>query len=71
MYIKINDIFSASANLKPFWLRLKMADLKNYFSDETFNNNFSDYETLVDAIMKITKYTDLMAYNQDYSIVTG
>ena len=71
MYIKINDIFPASAILRPFWLRLKMADLKNYFSDDTFYNNFSDCETLVDAIMKVTKYTDLMAYNQDYSIVTG
>ena len=69
MYKKINDIFPTSAILRPFWLGLKMEDLKSYFTDKNFYNNFKDCETLVDAIMKVTKYTDLMAYNQDYSVV--
>ena len=71
MYIKVNEIFPASAILRPFWLNLKMKNLKNYFEDKDFYNKFNDCETLVDAIMKVTKYTDLMAYNQDYSIVNG
>ena len=70
MYIKSNAIYPTSAILRPFWLNLKMEDLKSYFIDEDFYNTFNDCETLVDAIMKITKFTDLMAYNQDYSIVT-
>jgi hypothetical protein len=71
MYIKSNEIFPTSAILRPFWLNYKMSDLKNYFTDNNFYNNFKDCETLVDAIMKVTKFTDLMAYNQDYSVVTG
>ena len=71
MYIKSNEIFPTSAILRPFWLRYKMSDLKPYFSDTDFYNSFNDCETLVDAIMKVTKFTDLMAYNQDYTVVTG
>ena len=71
MYIKSNEIFPTSAILRPFWLNYKMSDLKNYFTDNNFYNNFNDCETLVDAIMKVTKFTDLMAYNQDYTVVTG
>ena len=71
MYIKSNEIFPTSAILRPFWLSYKMSDLKPYFSDTDFYNNFNDCETLVDAIMKVTKFTDLMAYNQDYTVVTG
>ena len=71
MYIKSNEIFPTSAILRPFWLNYKMSDLKNFFTDNNFYNNFNDCETLVDAIMKVTKFTDLMAYNQDYTVVTG
>jgi hypothetical protein len=71
MYIKVNEIFPASAILRPFWLNLKMKNLKSYFNDMNFFSNFEDCETLVDAIMKVTKYTDLMAYNEDYSVVTS
>ena len=71
MYIKVNEIFPASAILRPFWLNLKMKNLKSYFNDKNFFNEFEDCETLVDAIMKVTKYTDLMAYNEDYSVVTS
>ena len=70
MYIKINEIYPASAILRPFWLYLSMKDLEDFFEDKEFYKSFSDCETLVDAIMKVTKYTDLMAYNNDYDIVT-
>jgi hypothetical protein len=69
MYVKINEIFPASGILRPFWLRKKMKTLKEYFVDQDFYNTFNDCETLVDAIMKVTKYTDLMAYNEEYSVV--
>jgi hypothetical protein len=71
MYIRINKIFPASAILRPYWLNLKMTSIKNQLTDQTFYEKFSDCETLVDAIMKITKYTDLMAYNQNYDIAEG
>ena len=71
MYIRINKIFPASAILRPYWLNLKMTSIKDQFTDQTFYEKFSDCETLVDAIMKITKYTDLMAYNQNYDIAEG
>ena len=71
MYIKVNEIFPASAILRPFWLKKTMKSLKKYFKDVSFYNNFNDCETLVDAIMKVTKFTDLMAYNQNYDIVNG
>ena len=70
MYITVNEIYPVSAILRPFWLNLKMKNLENYFSDKNFYNNFNDCETLVDAIMKVTRFTDLMAYNQNYDVVT-
>ena len=69
MYIRINKIFPASAILRPYWLNLKMSSIKNQFTDKTFYESFNDCETLVDAIMKITKYSDLMAYNKNYDVV--
>ena len=71
MYIRVNEIFPASAILRPYWLNLKMSSLESQFTDKDFYNSFSDCETLVDALMKVTKYTDLMAYNQNYNIVSG
>ena len=69
MYIRINKIFPASAILRPYWLNLKMSSIKNQFTDKAFYESFNDCETLVDAIMKITKYSDLMAYNKNYDVV--
>ena len=69
MYIRINKISSASAILRPCWLNLKMSTIKNQFTDKAFYESFNDCETLVDAIMKITKYSDLMAYNKNYDVV--
>ena len=69
MYIKVNKIFPASAILRPFWLNLKMNTLKKSFKNRKFFRRFSECETLVDAIMKVTKFTDLMAYNENYNTV--
>ena len=71
MYIRVNQIFPASAILRPYWLKLKMSSLESQFTDKDFYNSFNDCETLIDALMKVTKYTDLMAYNQNYNIVSG
>ena len=62
-------IFPASAILRPYWLKLKMSSLESQFTDKDFYNSFNDCETLIDALMKVTKYTDLMAYNQNYDVV--
>ena len=55
--------------MRPFYLNTKLSDHKDKFTEQTFYKSFSDCETFVDAIMKITKYTDLMAYNQDYTVI--
>ena len=71
MYIRVNKIFPVSAILRPYWLNLKMSSIKDQFTDQNFYESFNDCETLVDALMKITPYTDLMAYNQNYDIAEG
>ena len=69
MYIRVNQIFPASAIIRPYWLNLKMSSLKDQFTDQAFFESFSDCDTLVDALMKITSYSDLMAYNKNYDVV--
>ena len=69
MYENVNSIFPTSAILDWIWLDLKMEDLGRYFTDQNYYQKFRNCETLVDAIMTVTTYTDLMAYNQDYNIV--
>ena len=69
MYETSNSIFPTSAILDWIWLDLEMADLGQYFIDKSYYKKFIDCETLVDALMIVTTYTDLMAYNQDYNIV--
>ena len=69
MYVKSNAIFPTSAILFPFWLDIKMKSLKRYFKDKDFYNSFSDCETLVDAVIKVSSFSDLMAYNEEYPTV--
>ena len=69
MYIRANKIFPVSAILRPFYLYTKLSDIKQHFTDQTFYESFSDCETIADALMKITKFTDLMAYNENYAKV--
>ena len=69
MYEMANEIFPTSAIVLPFWLDLKMEDLRESFKDEAFYNKFRSNSTLVDAIMNVTNLTDLMAYDQNYTEV--
>ena len=69
MYIRADEIFPVSAIIRPRWLTSHLYKYKDKFKDQTFYEQFSDCETFVDALMKITKYTDLMAYNENYTIV--
>ena len=70
MYIRADKIFPVSAILRPNWLTSKLSSIKDKFTNKTFYESFNDCEMLVDALMKITKYTDLMAYNQNYDTVS-
>ena len=70
-YAKLSQIFPVSAILRAFWFNIKMKDLKSYFNDQIFYQYFNDCDNLVDAIMKVTNYTDLMAYSNDYTVVTN
>ena len=69
MYIRADEIFPVSAIIRPRWLTSHLYKYKEKFTNQTFYEQFSDCETFVDALMKITKYTDLMAYNENYTIV--
>ena len=70
MYLRVDKIFPVSAILRPNWLRSRLSHYKEKFTNQTFYEYFSDCETIVDALMKITKYTDLMAYNENYTVVS-
>ena len=69
MYKSVDEIFPVSAILRPAWLNTQLSKYKDKFTDQTFYESFSDCETFVDALMKITKYSDLMAYNENYNVV--
>ena len=69
MYVKVNEIFPTSAVLLGFWLNVKMVNIQSSFTNSEFYSKFSDCDTLVDAIMKVTNSTLLMAFNRDYTQV--
>ena len=71
MYIRVDKIFPVSAILRPSWLTSRLRKFQDDFTNQTFYELFSDCETLVDALMKITKYTDLMAYDENYTVVSN
>ena len=71
MYIRVDKIFPVSAILRPSWLTSRLRKFQDDFTNQTFYELFSDCETLVDALMKITKYTDLMAYDENYTLVSN
>ena len=69
MYIRVNKIFPVSAILRANWLKSKLYHYEEDFTDKAFYEYFNDCPTIVDALMKITNYTDLMAYNENYTVV--
>ena len=69
MYIRVDKIFPVSAILRPFYLNTKLSDHKDKFTDQTFYEKFSDCETFVDALMKITKFSDLIKKKKKYTVV--
>ena len=71
MYLRVDKIFPVSAILRPSWLNSRLSPYKEKFTNQTFYEYFSDCETIVDALMKITKYTDLMAYDENYTVVSN
>ena len=46
MYIRADKIYPVSAIIRPSWLKVKLSDYKNKFTDQTFYNQFSDCETI-------------------------
>ena len=69
MYVRSNEIFPVSAIIRPSWLSTRLYKYQEHFTNQTFYEYFTDCETFVDALMKITKYTDLMAYDENYTVV--
>lgn len=68
MYENARKYLPVSAILKPGWLYKKLEEVKGKF-DEEYYEKFKDCETLVDAIMTVTDYSDLMAYDCRYSTI--
>ena len=68
MYENARKYVPVSAILKPGWLYKEMEDIKEYF-DEEYYEKFKDCETFVDAIMTVSDYSDLMAYDYRYSTI--
>lgn len=68
MYENARKYVPVSAILKPGWLYKKMVDVKGKFDEEYFEK-FKDCETLVDAIMTVSNYSELMAYDYRYSTI--
>jgi len=71
MYIRVNKIFPVSAIIRPSWLNSRLSPYKEKFTNQTFYELFEDCQTIVDALMKITNYTDLMAYDENYTVVSN
>jgi hypothetical protein len=67
-YETVREFVPVSAIIRPGWLYQRMADLRQYF-DPGYYQRFADCETLVDAIMKVSDFSDLMAYDRRYSTV--
>ena len=68
MYESARKYVPVSAILKPGWLYKNMVDVKSKF-DEDYYEQFKNCETFVDAIMTVTDYSDLMAYDYRYSTI--
>ena len=68
MYENARKYVPVSAILKPGWLYKKMEDVKGKFDEEYFEK-FKECETLVDAIMTVSDYSELMAYDYRYSTI--
>ena len=68
MYENARQYVPVSAILKPGWLYKKMEEVKGKF-DEEYYEKFKDCDTLVDAIMTVTDFSDLMAYDNKYSTI--
>lgn len=68
MYENARQYVPVSAILKPGWLYKKMEEVKGKF-DEEYYEKFKDCDTLVDAIMTVTDFSDLMAYDKRYSTI--
>ena len=64
MYIQVDKIFPVSAILRPSWLTSRLRKFQEDFTNQTFYD-------LLDALMKITRYTDLMAYDENYTVVSN
>ena len=71
MYIRANNIFPVSAIIRPSWLSSRLSPYQEKFTNQTFYELFKDCYTIVDALMKITNYTDLMAYDENYTVVNN
>ena len=69
MYEECRKKIKVSAILKPKWLSVEMATLEEYFTSSDYFKQFKDCETFAEAIVKVTDYSDVMAYSSEYKTI--
>lgn len=67
MYEECRKYIKVSAILKPAWLTLEMSSLENNFQSSDYFKKFKDCETFAEAVVKVSDYSDVMAYSNKYS----
>ena len=71
MYEECRKYIKVSAILKPAWLTQEMSSLENYFDSSDYFKKFKDCETFAEAVVKVTDYSDVMAYSNQYSKINN
>ena len=69
MYEDCRKKIKVSAILKPKWLSVDMASLEQYFTSSDYFKQFKDCETFAEAVVKVTDYSDVMAYSSNYNTI--
>ena len=69
MYEECRKKVKVSAIIKAKWLDENMTALQPYFNSSDYFNQFKDCETFAEAIVKVTDYSDIMAFSNNYSTI--
>lgn len=69
MYEECRKIIKVSAVIKTKWLSESMNSLEQYFNSSDYFQQFKECETFAEAIVKVTDYSNIMAFSNDYNII--
>ena len=69
MYEECRKKVKVSAIIKSKWLSVNMNTLEQYFNSSDYYQQFKDCETFAEAIVKVTDYSNIMAFSSDYKTI--